>query len=506
MDNLTIPKTFPLLDLPREIRYQILGEVLFPGEEQPTEGFTQDHLGLAPTAVRQIFPYDTDEKRKPKFDVAIIRTCMQLQEEAEAILYGTSSWNLMYQDWSDGVKLSYEFFEKMPRRLRRLIQRVERKCYSRPYYNTISLHDWTIFMTFLSRECPNLHSLKLWGPGDTSEGPQWVESCQKEEGWVQAILQIESLEYFDIPVIKEGVIYQYPEFKDDFLPWLKTCLVQAPKWHRIDHLEPAYRSNNGDGSFFPFLKLDRSIRDRIYRHALLPQSKRVHPYLKSWYDLTTRNVVPLFLACKKLHEEAMIVLYSEAVFTSPLSKYDEQLDRFLESKKKYPHYFSLIKHIRITKPALEYRGFLNNKTLRLISETMNLDSLEIILSTQEITDLNREWTDVRSGRKDVMAWGYVTHNNLARLARLNRIAFDTTRSNVPLDSCCEEWLVRGMKQEMLYPSGDPQLQWLHVANEQNNHLATSNGLEDSLKTRPNDGIFVIYGDSDAYLELDSDSE
>lgn len=139
---------FPLLDLPREIRDQILGEVLFPGEKQPNDIGEQDHLGLAPTAVRQIFPYDTNDNRKPRFDIAIIRTCTQLQHEAEWILYGTSSWNLMYQDWSDPVKLSYEFFANLPRRLRRLIQRVERKCYSRPYTESITLHDWTMFMIF----------------------------------------------------------------------------------------------------------------------------------------------------------------------------------------------------------------------------------------------------------------------------------------------------------------------------------------------------------------------
>ena len=193
--------SFPLLELPREVRDQVPGEVLFPGEKQPDDIGEQDPLGLAPTAVCQIFPYDNDDHRKPRFDVAILRTCKQLQREGEFILYGMTSWNLMYQDWSDRIKLSYEFFQTLPKRLRRHIRRVERKCSSKPYWGIISLYDWNMFMTSLARECPSLHSLKLWGPGDSDEGPAWVETCGKEEGWVQAILEIKTLKYFDIPVI-----------------------------------------------------------------------------------------------------------------------------------------------------------------------------------------------------------------------------------------------------------------------------------------------------------------
>ena len=188
----------PLLHLPREIRGQILGEVLFPGETQPTD-LAQNTRGTASTAVRQIHPYDTDEDKKPRLDVAVIRACSQLQHEAEHILYGSSSWNLMYQDWWGRDKVSYDFLEKLPRRLRKLIQRVERKYYWEPYANSISLCDCRMFMTFLARECPSLHSLRLWGPGDRMEGPPWVERCGKNEEWVQAILQIKSLKFFDIP-------------------------------------------------------------------------------------------------------------------------------------------------------------------------------------------------------------------------------------------------------------------------------------------------------------------
>lgn len=273
----------------------IIGEVLFPGEKEPIE-FGQNRLGLAATAVRQIFPYDTNKHRKPRFDVGIIRTCRQLQCKAEGVLYGTSSFNLIYQDRNDWVKkpheaqLTYEFLQNLPRILRKLIRRVERKCYSAHYKATISLYDWTLFMTFLARERPNLTSFKLWGPGDRQEGPGWIETCKKDAEWVQAILQIRSLTYFDIPVIQNGVIYNYPEFANEFLPWLKSCLEHRSSPYQAS-LQPLERPQDGPGldhgSWFQFLQLPTSVRRRVHRDVLLPPSKEIHPYIKSWYDQTT---------------------------------------------------------------------------------------------------------------------------------------------------------------------------------------------------------------------------
>ena len=222
----------PFLSIPVEIRDQILGEVFFPNEKEPTNLF-QDRYGLARTSVRQIAPYRKGTERQT-FDLAVFQTCKQLQHEGEAIFYGTSSWNLMYRDWERGPKLSYQCLERLPKRTRRLIRRVERKCYSVSYGQTIPLAEWIKFMTFLADECPELQSLKLWGPGDRNEGPAWVRSCRKDEHWVQAILQIKTLRYFEIPVIPGGVIYQYPEFRDDFLPWLKRSLTEEPKGVEAD--------------------------------------------------------------------------------------------------------------------------------------------------------------------------------------------------------------------------------------------------------------------------------
>jgi len=433
-----------LLDTPREIRDHIIGEVLFPGEAQPID-LIQNTRGTASTAVRQIHPYNTDEDKKPRFDVAIIRTCRQLQHEAEAVLYGSSSWNLMYEDWLDHDKVSYDFFEKLPRRLRKLIQRVERKCYSEPYWNCISLYDWKLFMTFLARECPNLHSLRLWGPGDRVEGPPWVRSCNKNGEWVKAILQIKSLRYFDIPVIPGGVIYDYAEFRDDFLPWLKSNITIArPALHKLHtqglpigaldfqdhyhsvrgHQPKANSLRNHSHSLsspsedalvpdqrnktFPFLRLERSVRDLIYRHTLLPPGKRVHPYIKSWYDLTTRAVLPVFLTCKQLHNEAEVVLYAGGIFTAPsLQKYEQRMCRFLGGRLREPgtrlnpRLLAMIRHLSFGWHKVGQQRFFS-----IISRSMQLEHLEVVLSKKDVEYMNAEWLHRAINPKALWRAGY----------------------------------------------------------------------------------------------------
>lgn len=451
--------TFALVDLPREVRDQILGEVLFPGEKEPNDVSEQDYLGLAPTAVRQIFPYDISKDRKLSLDVAIVRTCKQLQHEAEWILYGTSSWNLMYEDWSDGIKKSYEFFEKFPRRLRRLVQRVERKCYSRPYRSTISLHDWTMFMTFLARECPLLYSLKLWGPGDADEGPEWVETCGKEEEWVQAILQIKTLKYFDIPVIKGGIIYRYPAFADDFLPWLKTSLINASRHSQSGNGKLSGSSINSDTKPFLILRLDKAIRERIYRHVLLPPHKGIHPYIKTWYDITTSNIIPLFLTCKQIHEEAEYVFYSEAIFTSRLDKYNTPLVNFLQGQPDPakpglpPCLRPFIKHIRCDTSSNVF-GDLYRYLLSCPDLTAH-----ITLNSQDIQAFNRDWENSAPNSKADFRSKYFSELTMCFLARINKVVLETPEG-VPLNAECHDWVTRGLREEYLHPCGDERLAWV----------------------------------------------
>ena len=458
------------LNLPREIRDQIIGEVFFPGEKEPDE-FDQDRLGLKRTAIRQILPYTRDENRKPRFDVAIIRTCRQLQMESEPILYGSSSWNLMYQDWADANRLSYEFFQRFPTRLRRLIRRVERKCYSEPYRSTISLTDWTLFMTFLARECPNLQSLKLWGPGDRNEGPPWVRTCNMEKEWVQAILQIKSLAYFDIPVIKNGNIYDFPEFADEFLPRLKESLLQK-SYHQPRTIEwPVVPNTQDIIKPFRLLDLDLSIRRRIYRHLLLPLDCRVHPCIGLWYDQTTKNTMSIFLTCHQIHKEAEEVLYSTGVFTSPIKKYDAKLLRFFSNgntseyrESLSPRLLSLVKYVRIGHgPPFNYALF------AFMAKSMNLESLQLICDDE--SNLGNINTRIHSWSSDghlpsaydlSLIWLPVfPGSQLRHLGRIRGVQIEVPQ-HCELHPACLDWPTVGVRNEVLSRTDfDPGMDWLH---------------------------------------------
>ena len=459
-----------LLELPSEIRDQILGEVLFPGEKEP-EAFDQDRLGLAHTTVRQIFPYETPSSGKATFDIAVILTCRKLQHEGEAILYGTSSWNLMYQDWADPVKLSYEFFEKLPKRNRRLIRRVERKCYSEHYESTISLFDWTVFMEFLARECPNLRSLKLWGPGDTNESPGWIRTCQKDKEWVQAILKIKGLTLFDIPVIRGGDIYDYPEFADDFLPWLKATMVQNQRRALLatdEHLSPKQYASGS----FRFLHLNRKLRDRIYELILLPSDRRIHPSLRPWFDPEIQNVVPLFLTCRQIHDEAERVLYSRSTITSPLAKYDSKLleilgqhddnsgrsqnnpqhnlsdgvqhdPGYLRMPSRYikPEALGLIKRLRIVPkgPACHL------SLLWFASRRLHLDVVEIVLNAKIVLLMNFDWQLTRPERRRSDWRGGWLSTSLNAIARIPKLVADVPVDE-QVDPDCLEWFTSGIRR------------------------------------------------------------
>ncbi|KAI9737183.1 MAG: hypothetical protein M1834_000776 [Cirrosporium novae-zelandiae] len=408
----TSSQPFNFLGLPRELRDQIYGQLFFPGEDDPDKisKFSQNSLGLGHTAVRQIHPYDNRPEMKPRFNLTIFRTCKQIQTEAEYIFYGTSSFNLMYQDWSDSIKVSYEFFEKLPRRYRRLIRRVERKCYSQPYWGTISLFDWTLFMRFLAHECPSLQSLTLWGPGDSKEGPPWVTTCQKDAAWVQAMLQIKTLRAFDIPVIPGGVIYNYPAFKDDFFPWLKSSLLEASKCSANAKIpQTAY----ADGSAFRFLDLPKSVRNIVYRKLLLPEDRKLHPYIGPWGDQTTCNIMPLFLSCPQIHKEAELILYGEAIFASLIKKYHNRLSQFFRHLN--PRLLGLVRHLDIGNAC-------DTETLvQFALKSMELDTLRLEIEHLKARQMERVWRNRTSPNWKIgdAGWNVQTLRGFSQLKQLD---------------------------------------------------------------------------------------
>lgn len=219
MSSLETNQPSPFLQLPLEIRQRIYELHFFHREIEPSLPYHDPCKfggrklkwaveALCATAVNQLHPYRVGTKRQPSFELSIFRANRQIQAEAEAVFYGWSSFNLIMDSFGVINFKTFEFLETLPRRYRRLIRRVEARCFCdfpQPLTHereaTTLLSDWQIFMKFLAQECPSLQSLKLWAFADGREGQSLDESCREEKEWVQAILQIKNLSFFDIHAI-----------------------------------------------------------------------------------------------------------------------------------------------------------------------------------------------------------------------------------------------------------------------------------------------------------------
>ena len=336
------------LNLPWEIRNRVYEFLFFAKENNEARGLNQAlsefelrkltwaSTGLVSSVGNQIHPYRRDSKYQPKYDVSILRVNHQIQDEAERVFYGWSTFNLTSDAYAPGELPTYQFFQSLTPRYRKLISSVEIRCFYRSANGPqtgnnrlLSLFDWKIFMKFLACECPSLRSLVLWGFADGVEGWDLERSCQLRTDWVQSILQIKTLRFFDIRAIPRRNITEDQSCVPKVLHDLRSLLYQQSD--KPVTTEPAESSSLSQGYTFPLLQLPLHLRKRIYRFALLPADGHLRPYLKSWYDITIRNVVPLFLTCRQVRNEAEAILYGEGLFWSPAHKYDQALTSFLHN-------------------------------------------------------------------------------------------------------------------------------------------------------------------------------
>lgn len=345
MSSVLDPQIQPchFLQLPPDLRSRIYELIFFAREKKKAWGLNQAmtvfesrklnwaSTGMIGTTGNQIHPYRRDSKHQPQYDLSIFRTNRQIQEEAERVFYGWSSFNLTTDAYAPGESPTFQFFQALPCRYRRLIRRVELRCFHEAAHRPLPgnprltyMFDWNAFMRFLTLECPSLHSLVLWGFADGPEGEELERNCRMSSDWVQSVLQIKNLRHFDIRAIPRRRITEGQSCAPKVLQDLRTILYASTSLPS-ESIIPIQYSN------FPLMQLPLHIRKRVYRFTLLPATKKLHPCLKSWYDITTRNAVPLFLTCRQIRDEAEPVLYSEAIFCSPAHKYDQALSSFLSN-------------------------------------------------------------------------------------------------------------------------------------------------------------------------------
>ena len=187
-------------------------------------------------------------------------------------------------------------------------------------------------MKFLAQGCPNLRSLILWGPGDRTEGVAWVKTCKPNQEWVKALLQIQTLRHFDIPMIPGGSIYENDAFKNKFMPSLRHTLTHSAK------IRSTVSSVQNSMKTFYFFGLPRKIRNMVFRYTVLPPDCRIHVGIGSWYDETTRDAFHLLQGCWQLYLEVSSVLYSEGIFTTAVPKYNGALMKFMKDHQSAATY------------------------------------------------------------------------------------------------------------------------------------------------------------------------
>lgn len=331
------------LRLPMEIRQKIYELHFFRRKVEPSLPYNDPVKfegrklgwaveGLSGTDINQIHPYRTGTQREPKFELSIFRTNRIIQQEAEAVFYGWSSFNLVMDSLSSINQKTYEFLEKLPRRYRVLIRRIESRCFEQTAHpgthalaSVIQPYDWKLFMTFLAQECPALQSLKLWAFADGRQGQEFDETCRDDAPWVQQLLKIKSLTFFDIPAIPRGAVRRDQSCAPTFVERLRSRLYRQATERNHQMSRRFLPSAPDTGSHFRFLDLPDELRTKVYRLVLIPADGVVHPYVKSWYDETTRNATSLFLTCRRIHQEAENILYREATFYFPLPKHQPHL-------------------------------------------------------------------------------------------------------------------------------------------------------------------------------------
>lgn len=446
MDSLQTEKSFPFIQLPRELRNYIYEWHFFAGKHHNSlsnnfnHGFDFRKLkwasdGLAGTAKNQIHPYRVDSKHQPQYEMAILRTCRQIQEEAEAVFYGRSSFNLTTDNFGPGDYQSYEFLQTLPPRYRKLIRKVEHRCYHKHSpealfkgnRRSMTMFNWKVFMKFLAQECPSLQSLILWGFADGREGEQMLQSCHQDSEWVQAIFQIKTLRFFDISAIPRGKVRPGQSCVPEFLEQLRAVLYHEKSEGAPESklkIEPLAVTTS-----FPFLKLPRHIRERVYRFALLPADKQLHPGIKPWYDGTTRNTLPIFLTCHQIHTEAEMVLYGRAIFCC--SDKHPDTSRF---------FGSLPLRLRSTIRVVRILNCSSVDGLKLMcdcaSEYLNLDKLSFVVSDILVIKLN--------------IWWFRSHEVIIRegiLRTSNGFTVETQGCSVQLDSDLREYFARGLEYQ-----------------------------------------------------------
>lgn len=341
--------TSPLLQLPREVRDKILFHLFF---QDHAEAFAPSMHGKRQTVVTtcpnitllKLPPFEHEKPPSPPlhFDVSLLRTCRQLQQEGEHMLYS----NLKFNTWTGEM---YEtsrpvFLEKLGPSQLGLIRHLQI-----PDINFAEFQfpfcEWEYMTRIIGKHCVSLQSLEIGifevGPFSREERSTNV-FLQRE--WLQPLLQIGGLQDLVVTFAvhaDQNLANEADEpsmLETELVPWLKSQLA-SERPIQSSLLPP----NSSPGTPFPFLDLPTKLQRQILRLAVLPPTKLFHPCVKPSLDATTQNILPLLLTNRLISKQVESIIYGEAAFTACEVKHHRDFKDFL--RHRTPRQQSLMKRL-----------------------------------------------------------------------------------------------------------------------------------------------------------------
>ncbi|KAL9634690.1 MAG: hypothetical protein Q9164_003944 [Protoblastenia rupestris] len=345
--------------------------------------------------------------------LAILGVSHEIRLEAEPIFFGLAAFNLIGPCYKNG-RYGFRNLQRLSRRHRRMIQHIDNYCCSSidPVdHNDINRGcppfdpgtEWLLFIKLLAFECTSLKALHLWAACDGSEGSIGESGLRREKDyWINCLFScLKGLKFFE-DLEPEMIMEEHTPSRINkayiplnMLDWIreKRPSILAGSEEIQGQLPVSDTSTNGTlSTSLAFLDLPENVRARIYTLIMLPPNERIHPNIRSWFDQSTRNIIPLFRTCRQIKDEAEGAFYGNAIFTilptSPNSLVESasQLHKFFD--RLNPRLRSKIRRIAIPRAG----WFWYHETLiQYIKNEMNIEKFLYVLYPDDVGAVNAEW-------------------------------------------------------------------------------------------------------------------
>lgn len=302
-----------LLQLSRELRDDIVFRVFFSGHrfkylrgssrKSLVTAYPNQNLQRAHCDAPVVDSLDASLDPHIYFDVSILQTCRQLQQEGEDILNANLEFDLRARLPTYRLMFLESINSSHLRRIRHL---------RLPVFVSEPLCGLKNIILLISRGCGSLQTLEFFMESQT------LDALSVDAEWIQALngfrcsVVISTEETQQVQSLQLGSAIE-AKLNDEICAETK-------------HLTPSADLR------FPFLQLPGTIQRRIIRYVMLPESLVIHPCLARATDRDSSNILPLFLTCRAISRLAEQVLYEEAIFSNCDGLSERKFKEFLKRR------------------------------------------------------------------------------------------------------------------------------------------------------------------------------